>query len=85
MSGSNPYTKESCGAICPQTSTFRGISVGRSEPSSFCLCYYDDGTVPQGVNIPTGFLEANWYGGSGPIVMVEPVSTTACYKFRPNS
>ena len=86
QTGTNLYTKESCVAICPQTNTFRGISVARSEPSTYCWCWYDDGTVPQeGVDRPAGFSAVTENSGSGPIVMVQPLSSTTCYKFRPNS
>eukprot|EP00956_Cyclotella_meneghiniana_P002368 scaffold2646_cov42-Cyclotella_meneghiniana.AAC.11 len=83
----NLYTKESCGAICPQTSTFRGINVGSSEPSTLCWCWYDDGTVPQeGVDRPAGFSAVTDNSGSGPIVTISSIDySKACYKFRPNS
>ena len=86
QTGTNEYTKESCGAICPKTSTFRGINVNTEEPSSFCWCWYDDGTVPQGEDRPAGFSAVTDNTGSGPIVTIASISySRACYKFRPNS
>ena len=74
------FSVQDCQDACPVTDTFRGISYS---PNTYCLCHYDDGTLPS--SVPDGFSGDTHGVGTGPVVpeATSMVFGSNCYKYHP--